>query len=70
MRFAMTAKTLARIEEEGKEVNDMTAKNIMKVTRYRERGEEELRRMVNDLRDLDIDPKDRSGLEKRWGGKI
>lgn len=71
MRFAMTARTLARVEEGGKEVNEMTAKNIMKVTRYRESGEDELRRMVDDLRDLEIeDPKREKGLEKRWGGRV
>lgn len=70
MRFAMTARTLARVEEEGKEVNDMTAKNILKVTRYREKGEQELRKMVNELRDLEIEDKDREGLEKRWGGQV
>jgi ribosomal protein L17 len=70
MRFAMTARTLARVEEEGKEVNDMTAKNILKVTRYREKGEQELRKMVNELRDLEIEDKGREGLEKRWGGQV
>lgn len=71
MRFAMTARTLARIQEAGQEVNDITAKNIMKVTRYRPDAEGELQRMVADLRDLEIeDPKREKGVEKRWGGKI
>ncbi|OBT49306.1 hypothetical protein VE00_00395 [Pseudogymnoascus sp. WSF 3629] len=71
MRFAMTARTLARVQEAGQEVNDMTAKNIMKVTRYRPDADADLQRMVADLRDLEIeDPKREKGLEKRWGGKI
>ncbi|KFY70063.1 hypothetical protein V501_08955 [Pseudogymnoascus sp. VKM F-4519 (FW-2642)] len=71
MRFAMTARTLARVQEAGQEVNDMTAKNIMKVTRYRPDADADLQRMVADLRDLEIeDPKREKGVEKRWGGKI
>ncbi|KFX92970.1 hypothetical protein O988_05567 [Pseudogymnoascus sp. VKM F-3808] len=71
MRFAMTARTLARVQEAGQEVNDMTAKNIMKVTRYRPDADGDLKRMVADLRDLEIeDPKREKGVEKRWGGKI
>lgn len=46
MRFAMTARTLAHQRSEGREVNDMTAKNIMKVTRYREGGESALEKMA------------------------
>ena len=37
MRFAMTARTLARLQKEDKEINDLTAKNIDKVTRFRKR---------------------------------
>ncbi|KFY29131.1 hypothetical protein V493_02520 [Pseudogymnoascus sp. VKM F-4281 (FW-2241)] len=71
MRFAMTARTLARVQEAGQEVNDMTAKNIMKVTRYRPDADGDLQRMVADLRDLEIeDPKREKGVEKRWGGKV
>lgn len=46
MRFAMTARTLAHQRVEGREVNDVTARNIMKVTRYRDGGEGELERMA------------------------
>lgn len=35
MRFAMTARTIAKCREDGKEINDMTAGNIAKVTRFR-----------------------------------
>ena len=66
MRFAMTARTLARIEEEGKAVNDVTAKNVMKVTRFRKEGEEELRRVVDELRDLKVSEKRGKG---EFGGR-
>jgi len=46
MRFAMTARTIARVREQGKSINDMTAGNIAKVTRFRKDGETELERMV------------------------
>lgn len=52
MRFAMTARTLAQLRVEGKEVNDMTAGNIAKVTRYRENGEHDLEEMVRKFRNL------------------
>jgi large subunit ribosomal protein L17 len=68
MRFAMTARTLAKVEKEGKEVNDMTAKNIQKVTRFRAGGERALRQMVEKMSKLEVD---RSGKEeKRWGGHV
>ncbi|KAK5021013.1 54S ribosomal protein L8, mitochondrial, partial [Cryomyces antarcticus] len=47
MRFAMTARTIARTRVEGKKINDITASNIAKVTRYREEGEGDLERMVS-----------------------
>jgi len=42
----MTARTLAHQRREGRDVNDVTAKNIMKVTRFREGGEDDLEKMV------------------------
>ena len=68
IRFAMTARTLAKIEREDKEVNAMTQKNIHKVTRFRENGDVELRKMVEEISKLEV--KDRTAPEKRWGGKI
>jgi hypothetical protein len=65
MRFAMTARTLARLEEEGKEVNEMTQRNVEKVTQFRQGGEDALRDMVEKMKDLEVG--DRSTpLEKRW----
>ena len=46
MRFAMTAKTLARRRKEGKEMNEFTALNVAKVTRFRKDGESELEKEV------------------------
>jgi len=68
MRFAMTARTLAKLEEQDREINDMTAKNIAKVTRYREGGEDSLREMVGKIRGLEMT--DRKEAERRWGGKV
>jgi len=68
MRFAMTARTLAKIEAEDKEVNEITQKNIEKVTRYREGGEVSLREMVEKIKGLEVG--DRNAVEKRWGGNI
>ncbi|KAF2707072.1 50S ribosomal protein L17 [Pleomassaria siparia CBS 279.74] len=49
LRFAMTAKTLARFPET-KKMNEITAKNVHKVTRYREDGMTSLRSMVTHMR--------------------
>lgn len=46
MRFAMTAMTIAKARSRNQEINDMTAANIMKVTRFRKNGEMELEKMA------------------------
>ncbi|KAM5466549.1 54S ribosomal protein L8, mitochondrial [Microsporum audouinii] len=47
MRFAMTARTLAHQRAAGEEgMNEITAKNVMKVTRYRPDGEAALEKEV------------------------
>ena len=71
MRFAMTARTVARRRGEGMEINEMTARNIEKVTRYRPNGEKELEKMVEKLNKLEVGERDNSNPdEKRWGGHI
>ena len=71
MRFAMTARTVARRRGEGVEINEMTARNIEKVTRYRPNGEKELESMVEKLNKLEVGERSNSTSdEKRWGGKI
>lgn len=49
MRFAMTAKTLARLRPEQK-FNQGVASHVKKVTQFREDGVEELREMVERMR--------------------
>ena len=51
MRFAMTAKTLVRERQsEGDEgMREITARNVEKVTRFREGGMDELERAVKRL---------------------
>ena len=54
MRFAMVAKTLVRERaagegEGGGGIRDITARNVAKVTRFREGGEEELEKTVRRL---------------------
>lgn len=50
MRFAMTAKTIARCNAEDKDLTDLTLMNIKKVTRYRKDGTSELEKMVEKMR--------------------
>lgn len=52
LRFAMTAKTLARLPETRK-MNELTAKNVQKVTQFRKDGMDSLRDMVNKMRVAD-----------------
>ncbi|EPS37055.1 hypothetical protein H072_9346 [Dactylellina haptotyla CBS 200.50] len=47
MRFAMTAKSVARSAVEGSPVHPLTKKNIEKVTRFRNNGKEEFQQVVN-----------------------
>jgi large subunit ribosomal protein L17 len=58
MRFAMTARTVARLKGEGRPVNEMTERNIEKVTRYRQNGQQELTKMVKKMRGITIQGRD------------
>jgi hypothetical protein len=49
MRFALTAKTIAHLREKGHDINDMTAANIQKVTRFRPDAENDLEKMVEEF---------------------
>ena len=51
LRFAMVAKTLARVEKTGQDINDITRKNIEKVTRYRPNGADDLEDLVDDMKE-------------------
>ncbi|KAK0336322.1 54S ribosomal protein L8, mitochondrial [Friedmanniomyces endolithicus] len=46
MRFALTAKTIATVRQNGHKINDMTAANIAKVTNFRKDADQELEKMV------------------------
>lgn len=56
MRFAMTAKTLSNLPER-KPMNELTAKNVKKVTQFRKDGVDQLREMVEKMR---------VGKKKNW----
>ncbi|CRJ82364.1 hypothetical protein BN1708_016973, partial [Verticillium longisporum] len=47
LRFTMTAKAVARGQHEGWAMNDVTQKNVDKVTRYREGGKKALDKLVS-----------------------
>lgn len=49
MRFAMTAKAIARHEAEGTPMTELTAMNMHKVTKFRENGEQELEDAVKQM---------------------
>ena len=66
MRFAMTAKTIVKERASEGGIRDLTAKNIAKVTRYREGGQEELEKAVRTLESKERDDERRKmGLLKR-----
>ncbi|KAI9701524.1 MAG: hypothetical protein M1836_001580 [Candelina mexicana] len=52
MRFAMTARTLANQRANDWEVNEVTARNIQKVTRYRENGVQALEKLAGTFEKL------------------
>ena len=71
MRFAMTARTLARQRGEGQDINEMTQRNVEKVTRFRPGGESELENMVERLQSLKVGERNNAATdEKRWGGSV
>jgi large subunit ribosomal protein L17 len=55
MRFAMTARTIAKVRANSHDINDMTAANIAKVTRYRKDAENELEGMVEQFARLEAE---------------
>lgn len=63
MRFAMTARTLMKLREEEKSLNEITSLNVHKVTRFRKGGEEELENEVRRLERLKLRAQ-KEGAEK------
>ena len=49
MSFAMTARTLMKLREDEKSMNEITSLNVHKVTRFSKGGEEELEKEVRRL---------------------
>jgi large subunit ribosomal protein L17 len=49
MRFAMTAKTLSNLDET-QHINEITARNVKKITQFRKSGMEQLKSMVEEMR--------------------
>lgn len=64
MRFAMTAKTLVRERASDEGIREITARNVAKVTRFREGGEEELEKTVRRLETMKGLGKDGDGEEE------
>lgn len=65
MRFAMTAKTLVRERASEEGVREITARNVAKVTRFREGGMGALEREVGRLERLEKKvEKDREMMEE------
>jgi len=58
MRFAMTARTIARQRGEGQDINEMTQRNVEKVTRFRPGGKSDLEEMVEKLNTLQVGERD------------
>jgi large subunit ribosomal protein L17 len=58
MRFAMTARTIATTKKAGRPLSEMTERNIEKVTRYRQNGEQELNQMVKIMSKVGIKDRD------------
>lgn len=69
MRFMLTARTLARLQNDDKEINDITAKNVDKVTRFRKDGEAALEEMVKKMSKMEVMKKDRVAMESKWAQK-
>lgn len=54
MRFAMVAKTVARCTKEGRDLNEITLRNIKKVTQFRKDGEKELQGLVDKMQSIQM----------------
>ncbi|KAE8445313.1 hypothetical protein EG329_013551 [Mollisiaceae sp. DMI_Dod_QoI] len=71
MRFAMTARTIAKDQAQGQDATEMTERNVEKVTRYRPNGEEQLKEMVAKLSKLEVGDRNNAvNDERRWGGHV
>jgi ribosomal protein L17 len=55
MRFAMTAAAVARDRELGKEHNELTVRNLNKVTRFRKHGKEDFESLVERVQNMNLE---------------
>ena len=65
----MTARTVAKLRGEGKELNEMTQRNVEKVTQFRPDGKKALERMVKKIKGMgwgDGTPARSYHLTKEW----
>lgn len=70
MRFAMTAKTVARQRSQGfNTLNELTAMNVRKVTQFRKGGVEALEREIGNL-SLQGDEKPVTGQRRRQDDEL
>ncbi|PGH19161.1 ribosomal protein L17 [Polytolypa hystricis UAMH7299] len=68
MRFSMTAKTIAKNRAEGNDsLNEITAMNVLKVTRFRKGGEDALEKEIERFEKLALENKEKE--EKGEKGK-
>jgi large subunit ribosomal protein L17 len=65
MRFAMTARTISKCEKDGKELNEMTQRNIEKVTQFRKDGKQALDQMVKRMKTLPAHDRTET-IKKAW----
>ncbi|KAI1008136.1 hypothetical protein K3495_g81 [Podosphaera aphanis] len=71
IRFAITARTVARLREQGKTPNKMTDCFKNKVTRYRPNGMQDFEKMVKKLGQLEVNERSNAdSKERRWGGLV
>jgi large subunit ribosomal protein L17 len=69
MRFAMTAKTVLNQRESDNGLTDLTTRNIIKVTRFRPKGAEELQKMVSKMERLQLKAEKRKEYQEGVGKK-
>lgn len=70
MRFAITAKAIARQREQGiQTLNELTALNVKKVTRYRKEGVEALEKEIERMTVEADKKKNKKDQKKEDGGE-
>lgn len=65
MRFHMTAAAVARDRELGKEHNELTMRNMNKVTRFRKHGKDDFETLVERVQGLNLEGTAKDTTEKK-----